>query len=269
MKSLAKNKQVTVTANKNYSRILAFHKICNGPTFGVTNFRPGRFFNLIENLLTSRYRIIPLHDALTTPHPNHIAITFDDGYEHLDTVLTRLINEYNIVPTVFIPTKYIGCDNSWDYSYFLRKTAHLTSGSIKALSKLGIDFQSHSHEHLLLSHLTDDQIRGEMTRSRDIIADLTGQEVDIISYPFGRVSDQVQEIAREVGYKFGVTMKFPDSSDTALSTGRYPIYSYDSIISINRKITGNDPFRLEQNKARFTNSLSAGTDLLNKIRKLF
>lgn len=252
-----------------HSRILAFHKVCNGPTFGVTNFRPGRFFYLIERLQESGYRIIPLRDALSSPHSNHVAITFDDGYAHLVPILTRLIGDYNVTPTVFMPTGYIGRDNSWDYSYFLRKAPHLGADEIKHLAGLGTDFQSHSHQHQLMNSQPDDQIRIELTRSRDIIANLTGQTIDTISYPFGRSSEQVRIIAGEEGYKYGLTMRFPRNSDTLLASGRFPIYSYDSIISISRKISGNDPLRLEYMKARFTNSLSAGTDLLNRIRRRF
>jgi hypothetical protein len=96
---------------------------------------------------------------------------------------------------------------------------------------------------------------------------MLGKAVEGISYPFGRYNQSVLEAVREAGYKYGLTMNFPQSTDTDLTLGRLPVYGFDNHAAILRKLKSSRLYQFEKLKATITNRLSMGTILLNRLRK--
>lgn len=239
--------------------ILAFHKMQDQLSFGVTNYSHRRFIRLLRRLRGREYRFASVDNPPDSGDANRVAFTFDDGYQHLADHLPSLIEEFGVRPAVFVPTAYIGKDNTWDYSYLFQRCRHLDEPSIRMLADLGVEFGSHGHSHQSFTKLEDAQLADELDRSRKILEDLTGREVRLLSYPFGRCDRRVLEAAGTAGYHRAFTMNFPHQSDSALATGRYAVYSYDCHFTIRQKIAGGPLYRLEQAKAGFTNRLSAGT----------
>lgn len=246
--------------------ILAFHKLLNLFSFGSTNYSPRRFEKLLK-YFQKQGRGYDFFDSLTDTDNKKIAITFDDGYKHLLKPLKLFIDKYQIKPTIFIPTAFIGRSNNWDYSHIFKDDPHLDKSEIKELALTGVKFGSHGHTHTAFTKLTPEQLDDELILSKKILEDLTGREVESISYPFGRYNRQILEKVSYAGYKFAVTMNFPTSQDSPLTLGRYPIYFYDNIFSINQKITGGKLYRIEQAKAKFTHKLAGGSILLNRLKK--
>ncbi len=80
---------------------------------------------------------------------------------------------------------------------------------IRFIKNEGIEIGSHSANHPILSkdlHL--DNIRHELIKSGKEIEKETGKFPLTISYPFGIYNNDAKKIAKEVGYKMGVTV-FP------------------------------------------------------------
>lgn len=230
---------------------LAFHKVQHGLSYGSTNYSPGRFLRLVDSLEKSG---LP------------VRLSFDDGYAHLAEVLPDLVGRLTAPPIVFVPTDWIGTDNSWDYSSFFRSTPHLSADQIRALAKHGVVFGSHGHSHRDLTGLDENQLALEMVQSRAILSNLAGTAVDSISYPFGRVSDTVRKAAADAGYLSGYTMRFPTDSDIPLATGRIPVYTFDSEQTIFRRLKQGRGYGWERLKLSMVTALSGGTVLLNRLR---
>jgi len=234
-----------------FTPTLAFHKLTPKFTFGSTNFAPGRFERLLSFLGASGL---------------HVRISFDDGYQHLHSFLPPLMERLDFRPVIFIPTDLIGQPNRWDYSCRLAPDPHLDENSIKELTSLGVQFGSHGQSHCDFSAADDSRLKSELEDSRKRLQDLTGQPVDEISYPFGRVNERVREAAAKAGYTRGYTMELPTPHDHPLATGRIGVYCYDTHLTAFHKLTGGRLYRLERIKARLTNRLSGGTILLNRLR---
>jgi peptidoglycan/xylan/chitin deacetylase (PgdA/CDA1 family) len=216
-------------------------------SFGVTNFSPTRLRRLLKFLTFLDYSFAPSNSKAR----RSVRITFDDAYQHLAEYLPPLIEEF-------------GKDNSWDYSSTISRVRHLSEGQIKALADAGVEFGSHGHRHVDLTSLSPDALTRDLATSKTILEDILCKEVDCLSYPFGRVDRKVTDTAARLGYRRGYTMKFPDEHDTALSLGRYPVYSYDTLFSVRQKIAGGPLRRVENLKARLTTRLSGGTILWNR-----
>lgn len=253
--------------NKPYLNILAFHRLQRSFSYGPNNFSPRRFKKLLSRLKGKGYQFVSLKQLLFAPDSKKIALTFDDGYAHLAKQLPPLMEQFEFRPTIFIPTFYIGKKNKWDYNYYFQKCPHLSESKIRFLANEGVEFGSHTHSHTSLLRLSEIQLKTELSESKRILEDITSQEIDSISYPFGRYNQQILDQVRRAGYKYGLTMNFPDHSDSKLALGRYAIYGYDTYRTIESKIKRGRLFVVEKAKARLTNKLSGGTILLNRFRK--
>ena len=241
--------------------VLAFHKVQSNFSFGSTNFSPRRFEKLIDYLSGKEFSFGSIDNLLKNPSDKRIAISFDDGYLHLMEHLPKLIEKYQLAPTIFVPTAYIGQANKWDYSFIFQSAPHLDNAAIKRLADLGVEFGTHGHSHQPLTRLTPGALKEELENSKKRLEDITGGEVTRISYPFGRCNRRVLEAVAEAGYTDGFTMNFPTSSDSPLARGRYAVYGYDTCFTIHQKLSGGAFYRVEKMKAGFTNRLSHGTGI--------
>lgn len=245
--------------------ILVFHKFQAKFSFGSTNFSPRRFDKLLKNLAARNYSFDSIDGITAKPGKSRIAISFDDGYEHLRHILPGLIENYGARATVFIPTGYIGQENRWDYSYMFQTSRHLDESSIRELASTGVEFGSHGHSHQSLTRLSDDKLRTELETSRKKLEDITQQPVTKISYPFGRVNKRVLDAVAEAGYSHGFTMDFPVISDHPLARGRFAVYGFDTFFTIRQKISGGRLYAIEKMKASLANKLSAGTGIYRRL----
>ena len=229
-------------------------------SFGVTNYSPARLRRLLKFLTHLEYGFAPGESATSAC----IRMTFDDAYEHLAEYLPPLMDEFNLRPLVFVPTAYIGKENSWDYSSGISPVKHLTAEQIKALARSGVEFGSHGHRHVDLTGLSDDGLREDLRTSKAILEDMLGTGIESLSYPFGRFNAKVGEVSSELGFRRGYTMSFPGPEDQTMTRGRYPVYAYDSPFTVRQKLAGGPLKSVERLKTQMTNKLSGGTILWNR-----
>lgn len=242
--------------------VLAFHKLSDKLTFGVTNYQPARFERLLNELRAWGNNFGPDESCSGS---NTISFTFDDGYSHLAEILPALIERFQISATICLPTAYIGKENSWDYSSILASERHLDKREIRQLHSLGVAFASHGHRHVALTSLDEKSLRHECVESKSVLEDIIGAPVTALSYPFGRVNRRVMDIAAETGFAVGYTMAFPNGADSALAQGRIAVYNYDTMASVRRKLSSGPWQRIERAKSRITNALSGGTVLWQRL----
>lgn len=245
--------------------ILTFHKVQASFSYGATNYSPARMETLLRFLQGRGFRFVSLEQAIDCGEPTDLAITFDDGYAHLADVLPKLMDRYGVKPTVFMPTAFIGRDNTWDYSSVFQRAPHLNATAVRQLADLGVEFGSHSHNHIDLTRCNPEQLTDELIRSKKALEDILGAPIESISYPFGRVNRKVLDEAKRAGYQHGFTMSFPTSNDTPLAVGRLPIYGFDTLFSIRQKIERGYLYGFERTKSGITNRLSGGTSLWRRI----
>lgn len=252
----------------NHPTTLVFHKLLEGFTYGVTNYSPCRFERLLQTLRASNRQFLSPYDGVKAGRGRGVIVSFDDGYQHLSQILPALMERCSFRPIVFMPTGLLGKVNRWDYSYRLRATPHLDRDAVRKLAALGVVFGSHGTTHRDLTSCTISELKQELENSRKVLQDLTGQEVDRISYPFGRCDRRVIDEALRAGYRYGFTMRFPRSSDQPLTLGRVPVYAFDTPWSVGRKLDPGFFQQVERLKTGTVNGLSGGTIWLIRLRRL-
>ncbi|MFH1286307.1 MAG: polysaccharide deacetylase family protein [Candidatus Magasanikbacteria bacterium] len=122
-------------------------------------------------------------------------LSFDDGAKDFLTIAFPIIKNYNMKASVSIMTGVRGYD--W-----------LSNEDISTLQESGlVEFVSHTEYHEYLSRISSDFATDELEKSRAKLEEWTGESMEIIAYPFGLYNDEVIEIAKELGYKAGMTIK--------------------------------------------------------------
>ncbi|MFD1656777.1 polysaccharide deacetylase family protein [Streptomyces caeni] len=126
-----------------------------------------------------------------------VLITFDDGYEGVHRHALPVLARHGFASTLFVSTGWIrgaydtggGLDTMLDWD------------QVRDLAGAGSEIGGHSHTHPQLDQLSDDALRYELLRCRDIIADELGAPPESFAYPYGYSSRRVRRTVRASGYR--------------------------------------------------------------------
>ena len=155
------------------------------------------------------YRAVNMKDLLKfidyqEPLPRKtVAITIDDGYRSVYDLAYPLLKKYDFTATLFIYTDFI--DNSPNA---------LTWEQLRELAHAGFEIEAHTitHADLTLKRKDESQakylqrIERELQVPRELIRKNVGQDPLWLAYPYGRWNNLVISMAREAGYRGGVTV---------------------------------------------------------------
>ena len=248
--------------------ILAFHNCSSNILNGINNYSPNRFEQLLDIIKSENYKFIGLSDYIDAGQKdNHVALTFDDGYESFYHYVYPILKKHSIPATVFMPIDFIGKTNSWDYSGSVFPSRHLKREQIIELSKYNITIASHGMAHRCLTQLSERFLKIELARSKDILEEIIGRKISFISYPFGRFNKKVESIAAEVGYRNGLSLSLIGGREEGNFTlTREAVYAFDTPYSILNKLDKSILNKIETIKGSIMNAYAGGTIFLNNLR---
>ena len=173
-----------IMKNSKKSRCLFYHDIHKDNVYTSMSTSVDVFKEHVKIIRSSGFSIVKeINDE-----NGEILICFDDGWAGIyDNI--ELINKLEVPITIFVVTSFIGSNN------------YLNIKQIKDLNKNPlITFQSHTHKHLDLSLLTNDELIFELTESKKILEFICSREIESICFPKGLFSKSVVNIANNVGY---------------------------------------------------------------------
>ena len=144
-------------------------------------------------------------DEIDPNKKNQIILTFDDGYKDIFINALPILKKYNFKATCFFVTNLIGKNNNWDNKKENYKIKELMNpDDIKKWYENGMSVQSHSHNHLDLTKLSNMEIINELEYSKKYLKEKFNIKSDVFCYPFGKVNRNVYEITKKI-YKNAVT----------------------------------------------------------------
>jgi len=122
--------------------------------------------------------------TLTAPHkPGQLALTFDDGPNPAWTPrLLDVLAEHNVRATFFMVGKFATGE---------RELA-------RRVSDAGHLVGNHTWSHPDLSRASDPQVLDELTRTNDILSEITGKRMRYFRPPFGARRPYVLKLARQL-----------------------------------------------------------------------
>jgi peptidoglycan/xylan/chitin deacetylase (PgdA/CDA1 family) len=125
-----------------------------------------------------------------------VLITFDDGYEGVHRHGLPVLAKHGFASTLFVSTGWI--KGAYDTGGGL--DAMLSWAQVRELAAEQVEIGGHSHTHPQLDQLSDDALRFEVLRCKEIIADELGSRPASFAYPYGYSSRRVRQVVRETGF---------------------------------------------------------------------
>ncbi|SFF21020.1 polysaccharide deacetylase family protein [Streptomyces mirabilis] len=125
-----------------------------------------------------------------------VLITFDDGYEGVHRHGLPALAKHGFAATLFVSTGWI--KGAYDTGGGL--DAMLSWAQVRELAAEQVEIGGHSHTHPQLDQLSDDALRFEVLRCKEIIADELGSRPASFAYPYGYSSRRVRQVVRETGF---------------------------------------------------------------------
>jgi peptidoglycan/xylan/chitin deacetylase (PgdA/CDA1 family) len=194
------------------AKVLCYH-IVESPTDDRMQVTRETFRQHLRYIQMTGYNVIPLRHLYeyvagkrASIPKNSVVITIDDGWRSAYTEAWPELKQYGFPFTLFVYPNIIG-----------KTTIALSWEQIKEMSDAGVDIQSHTFSHPMLTrkrHRSMDEagydkwLRRELYDSRKAIAKHTGREVKYLAYPYGDFDNRVVDAARAAGYDAALTCEF-------------------------------------------------------------
>jgi len=186
--------QITGVPILDYHRIAATGRpVLNGDRFAV---HESAFRDQLQFLRDQGFSVVASEDVAAGKLPaKSAALTFDDGYlSHYD-VAFRLLTEFGFLGTFFVNTSSIGSGE------------FLLWPMVEEMSRAGMRFGSHAHNHVVLTTLSVQRVTEELRVSRQILEQRLSCKVEALAVPYGFCSQRVLDSAWESGYSVVCTSR--------------------------------------------------------------
>jgi peptidoglycan/xylan/chitin deacetylase (PgdA/CDA1 family) len=173
--------------------ILNYHRITDEHSSGSL-FHDVRMARFQSQMVLLAQRTVQVEGPVHRLDNGHLAVlTFDDSFaEHL--TVGAFLKERGLVGTFSV------------ISGFLGETGHLSPLAVKQLTALGHRVASHTVTHRPLPSLSSAQLLEELSNSKAVLEDLTGQPVDWLVPPGGLLCPRSLDVAKQAGFKVVRTM---------------------------------------------------------------
>jgi len=118
-----------------------------------------------------------------------VVLTFDDGRMSDYERAYPLLLEAGVRAEFFVNTGMIGLPG------------YLGWTQVAEMSRAGMSFQSHGHDHVALTRLGRAALQRQLRESRRQIEDRLGSPVKFLAVPYGFINGRVKELAHQAGYR--------------------------------------------------------------------
>lgn len=203
----------TASSARRLLAILSYHKIGDAPqgAWEPWNYVPETVFaDHLRHLEEEGWQVVDLPTALrglSAPEslPGKSAlVTFDDGYRSVAERALPLMAELGCPGVVFVPVAYIGGMSAFDANVSEPQEPLCGWDELRELEHAGISVQSHGYRHLVLSKAEPRRLEDELVRSKTILEDGLGKQVELFAFAYGDRGadpDSVATALESCGYR--------------------------------------------------------------------
>lgn len=203
--------------------VLVYHAVGHDPDAGYYGNVSTRQFRSSIEYLVENAEVVPHTDLLAAGDDRRVAVTFDDGLRSVYTDALPVLREFDVPATVFVNPAFVGDRNREllldrhgldDDDEIVLTDDQLLELVESPLVRIG----NHTRTHARLSGIDDDdELRDEIVRSKEILEDEYGVNVDAFSYPYGahhRRSREIVEAHHEFSFMISPFLIEPGCEET-------------------------------------------------------
>ena len=173
----------------------------------LVTVRPARFEQQLRWLHRRGLRGTSMRELLAARRDGTdrglVGLTFDDGYADFCEYVVPALARFGFTATVFVIADLLGGANSWDDAG--PHKALMTAEEIHYAAANGMEIGSHGRRHVSLTSTEgrSDVLTAEVSGSRAILREVSGQEVTGFCYPYGQLDGLAVDAVRAAGYHYG------------------------------------------------------------------
>jgi peptidoglycan/xylan/chitin deacetylase (PgdA/CDA1 family) len=169
------------------------------------------------------------------------AITFDDAFVSvLDNALPELAKR-QLPCTIFVPVGSLGRAPAWTMeTNFAAGEIVASQDLIKSLPSSLVTLGAHTLTHPFLSRLPREAARAEVEQSRTMLSAMSGQDVRLMSFPYGDYDQEVAAMCKTAGYElvYGIVPESVDPDNDNFVRGRVAVSPDDGDLEFFLKMSG-------------------------------
>lgn len=150
-------------------------------------------------------RIVQTLQAREAIDPRTVAIHFDDCYRDVCLEAGPIVEAAGVSAAMFIATGFMDTDRLFEHdeSHYPFHFENLKRSDIPDLIAHGFEVGAHTVNHVDLGDIVPDDAWNEIVGSKTCLVELTGQEIKMFSFPFGRernIRQDVRDLIRKAGF---------------------------------------------------------------------
>ena len=169
------------------------------------------------------------------------AITFDDAFiSVVDNALPELAKR-QLPCTIFVPVGVLGRAPGWTMETNCAADEVVADQDlIRSLPSPLVTLGAHTLTHPFLSRLPRHAARAEVEGSRELLTAMTGQDVRLLSFPYGDYDEEVAAMCKTAGYDlvYGIVPTTVYPGDGEFIRGRVAVSPDDSDLEFFLKMSG-------------------------------
>ncbi|MDH4471327.1 MAG: polysaccharide deacetylase family protein [Fluviicola sp.] len=215
--------------------ILNYHRVTHENEFIDPRYRS---FTIAESDFIKHLQLlhdlnIPVIHLAELDHVNvsglSVALTFDDGHHSDINIVLPLLKKFHFSATFFPVVHHIN------------KEGYMNWEELHLLSKEGHTIGSHGLTHRRLSALTLNEVRSELSDSKQQLGSRLGIPIRLFSFPYGDYTRAISDLIPKTGYKQSVSTEFGFNEIPTKSTvlKRWNIKRTTSTRELKRVLDGN------------------------------
>ncbi len=162
----------------------------------ATNIRLDQFESHLQEIRTGGYNVLPLPEILARMRnaaelpERTIAITIDDAYASVYAQAWPRLKKAGLPFTLFVSTDSVDRASN----------GYMTWDQIRELKAGGVTIGSQTASHPHLPDIEIEQVKIELDRAAQRLADETGERPTLIAYPYGEYGTEIQRVVAGRGY---------------------------------------------------------------------
>jgi peptidoglycan/xylan/chitin deacetylase (PgdA/CDA1 family) len=161
-----------------------------------------QFAAQLDLLASHGFKTVSLHDLAERKFDQHdVVLTFDDGFEDAQTIVLPMLQARHMRGTFFIVPAFVGRPGFLDWN------------GVRALQAAGMEIGSHTVDHARLGDLPGGRVRWELIESKRLLEEQLHTPIEAVAYPFNSVRARILDVAKEAGYRIGVSGPAHGGSD--------------------------------------------------------
>ena len=216
--------------------ILLYHYIRGNPRAGDREgFRlsvtPANFAQQMALLNADGVHTVSLEDVMRALHggpplpPRPVVLTFDDGHDDFAFRAVPVLQSYGYTATAFVVPGFLG------------RSSYLSQAQLQTVVAAGMTIGAHTMHHVDLAVVAPSVAMDEISRSRSVLQQLTGQPVDDFAYPYGIFTNRVIAMVRQAGFRDASTTEpgMRQYASQPFLLRRAEVTGYDTLSSFARK----------------------------------